>query len=200
MGTSTPRGISVRIEGVKPSLDDAYRRSEPELGRLIIEYRWRDDVGTKNLVGQVIGCASAWVLVGVVFLHVLFGADSNWQALPVCLILFTVMVMVSYPLVASIWNSTTVTVDAERLVACHGPISFVANREIARRDFAELYCKKTELSGNKSPSHSFALVARLRSGTEVEIMGHLGDPEPCLFAAQQISAYLKRTATEHERA
>lgn len=108
-------------------------------------------------------------------------------------------VAMSWIVVSSIWNTTRITVEPGRLVVRHGPIAIVPSRELACRDIDELYCKQIELAGNQGPPQSFALVARLRNDAEVILMAHLREPEPCMYAAEQISAYLERTSKDHGR-
>lgn len=181
--TELPQGMSVRIEGAKLATDDAYRRGEPDPGRLVIEYRWRD---TEDLHAQVIGCIFFWVVVGVLAL-VLAGPNPSWFAFPLWLLILALAVMVSWVVAMSVWNRTTITVDGERLLVRHGRFSISPTRQISRRDLDEVY------SRGVTDAQLYALFARLRSGDEVAIMAYLVEPQLCQIAAEQITAYLERT-------
>ena len=180
-----PPGMRVWIEGAKPLTGDPYRKGEPDPGRLIVVHQWRDMQGA---AAEATGCAFLWAIVAV-----LTGAAvGSPTVLPFWLILFMLAVVMSWVTVNSIWNRVKITVEPARIVVYHGPFSMFPNREVARSEIDELYCKRIEVEGNERAPQQFALVARLRDRAEVLIMAFVHE-EPCMFAAEQITAYLERT-------
>jgi hypothetical protein len=132
-----------------------------------------------------------WVVI-VAFSLAWAGSNPNWFAFPLWLLLLALAVTVSWVVVLSMWNKTTIMIDGERLVVRDSPIPIFSNREISRRELEAVYCKTM----TEELTQLYSLVARLRSGAEVTILAYLGEPEPCLFAAEEISAYLERTAID----
>ena len=182
--------MSVRLEDVEPADDDAYRRGEPDAGRLILERRWRDATDLRRLLA---GCAASWATVFLMFLVSAF--DPSWWSLLLALVLLTLTLMASYKLAALAWNTTTITIDAERLAVRHAPISMLGNREILRSDLAGVHHKTIGSDDDDWSGGWSFLVARLHSGKEVRIMAPGGEIDYALvqYAAEQLSAYLERT-------
>jgi hypothetical protein len=173
---SAPPGIRVRIEDAQPAMDDAYRRCEPEPGRLVIEHRWRH---TSNVPGLVIGGACLALVVGVLF--VFFGF-SLW------LMLASGVVIARWVTGVSAWSTTKIVVDGEHLVVVEqGPTPDPTLWKISRRDLQKIHCKLVD-----EEPYYFCLVARLRNGQELPLTVPLPESAPYEYAARQISDYLER--------
>jgi hypothetical protein len=182
-----PHGVSVRIEPAEPLAGAPYRQGEPGPGRLTIERRWSDTMDA----GGVGGLLAIWGVVAL-WLVVIDPDPSAWYV-ALTLVMFGLALLTSYIFVAIKWNTTTFIIDAARLTVRHAPIPMPRNREIPRSDLGEVFYRIIENPDDEWSGDTFALIARLRSGEELELMGRPAGFDVYVFVAEQLSGYLERT-------
>ncbi len=104
---------------------------------------------------------SVWLVLGTLFV-------ASWN----------------YNLVVMFVNSTTVSVDASRVLVRHGPLPSLFGRstDIARSDIAQLYSAKY--------GALFAVEAKLKSGKTARVVAPLVAAEQALFIEQQVERAL----------
>ncbi|MCK6447327.1 MAG: hypothetical protein L6Q99_13130 [Planctomycetes bacterium] len=96
----------------------------------------------------------------------------------------------TYFVVATFLNRTTVTATRDRLRVRHGPLPWLGNVELARDDVEQLYCKERVHRGKRSTSVSYDLCARVKSGPTVRVLRSASDAEQALYFEQTLERAL----------
>ncbi len=119
------------------------------------------------------------------------GAAAHLYVFP--LVHVAVGVGIGYSAVAGLLNRTTITIERDTLTVKHGPLPWLGNREIAKQDLQQLFCREkiNHRRGNASHSSTISYEVHAQLGdSEVKLVSNLTDARQALFIEQLIETTL----------
>ncbi len=96
----------------------------------------------------------------------------------------------TYFVVATFLNTTTVTATRDRLRVRHGPVPWVGNLELASDDLAQLFCKERVHRKKRGTSSTYELWAQRKHGASLRILRGGTDSDQALYLEQAIERAL----------
>lgn len=102
----------------------------------------------------------------------------------------------TYFVLASFVNRTTVRVDRGELTIRHGPVPFPGNKTLLTSDLTQFYCSETVHNHRRSSSVSYELNAVHTDGSKVKLLSGLTELDQGLFLEQRLERFL---GIENER-
>jgi hypothetical protein len=125
--------------------------------------------------------------------NVRFGGPFNWIMVVFPIGHVAVGVALTYSVIASLLNSTTVLVDGDRLSIRHGPVPWSGNRSLDIADIIQLYCDDNYATSNRTTDSSltwrYNLNAMLVDGRKLKLLSGL-PKDQALFCEQQLEEWL----------
>lgn len=96
----------------------------------------------------------------------------------------------TYFVLASFVNRTTVRVSQGELTVRHGPVPFPGNRSLFTADLKQFYCTEKVTNRRNSCSVTYELNAVQADGTKVQLLGGLDELEQALYLEQRLEQFL----------
>ena len=167
---------------------------EDEGTRLRIQRRWFNWSAIFILGFAVVWNAIIWTVFMPNFGRVRFGTGGGFGQLFLVPFVLVGLGMAVHGL-ASLLNTTTVTVDHSALLIQHRPIPYPGNR-LAAGDIQQLYTKKrvstsSSSSGGSRTSVSYELRAITQDGREKKLLGGLDTAEQAQYIEQEVERFLR---------
>ncbi len=113
-------------------------------------------------------------------------AENEWIRVSVELV---IGIGFAYSALVGLFNRTSITVGAGKLVIRHGPIPWSGNTELAIADIKQFYSKRNSPRGRRGPV-SFEVRVITRSGKDIRLLRRLDSQEQALSAEQAIEQHL----------
>ena len=155
-------------------------------GTLSVVWRWFQ---TKHLL--MLGFCVAWDSFLVFWYATAFTQpDAPWlmRVFPVAHV--AVGVALSYATVAGLLNRTRITVDAAQLRVRHGPMPWLPQPTLARRDIEQLYVTREVSRGKNGVSVTFSVRAVTRDHRGLLLVKGLDQLDQALWLEQEIERHL----------
>jgi len=190
LGISREEAAGIQPRGPVPKPE---RLKVEDLGNeLIISYRWFT-VATLALLFFCIfwdGFMIVWYTIAL--------TQQIWLMAAFGLLHLAVGVGLTYFVIGSFLNSTIVRASKDELSVTSGPVPFGGNRTLAATEVDQLYCTETlnvpRSNGygmqNRRSAIQYALVAVLKDGSEVKLIGDFQTPIEALFVEQALERHL----------
>jgi hypothetical protein len=125
--------------------------------------------------------------------NVPFGGPFNWIMVIFPIGHVAVGVALTYSVLASLLNYTTVLVDGDRLTIHHRPVPWRGNRSVNIGDIVQLYCDQSYATSNRTTNPSltgvYNLNALLPDGRKLKLLSELAKDQ-ALFCEQQLEEWL----------
>lgn len=155
-------------------------------GTLVIRYRWF----SPKYVFMAFFCVF-WVGFLVVWYALVFGGHA-----PLLFKLFPILhvavgVVMVYSTAAGFLNSTTLTIDPDRLRVASGPVPWGKGNEVQITDVRQLFCEQIVTQGRYGPSYSYTLDALMKDGTRLKLIPARDAPELPIFLEQHAEQWLR---------
>lgn len=133
------------------------------------------------------------LLLGL-YRHLLSGfqppdSPQAWLGLAFALVPLLVPWAMSYTVLAGFLNTTTLTLEPERLRIQHGPLPWRGGRVLQRSEVAQFYCKKHLRRSEHGLHRSFALWMRDQQGRDHLLLKNFWKAEQPLWLEEQLEAY-----------
>jgi hypothetical protein len=130
----------------------------------------------------------------------LFSGGGNIIMLLFPMLHLAVGVGLTYYVIATFLNHTTIRVDRQMFSVLHDPVPWTGEIKVPVADLTQLYCTQKVSSGKNSTTITYDLNAVLKDGTKKTLLTGLDAPEVASFIEQQIELWLditdKRVAGE----
>ncbi|MEM1209317.1 MAG: hypothetical protein AAGI54_08620 [Planctomycetota bacterium] len=114
------------------------------------------------------GDAMAWVMALFPVLHLAAG------------------VVITYAVIATLFNTTTIDVNDRELSVRHGPLWVPGNKTLRSLDIKQLYCKTKVNNGKNGTTFSYQLFAIKNDGKEEKLLTNLDQQSHAIYVEQQI--------------
>jgi hypothetical protein len=160
----------------------------PGLNRLTIEWKWWTPVSWIFVLFTIV-----WNGFLVIFISL--GSGQGASISPNMLLLISsVHIMVGlfliYFVVASWFNTTTVTVDKHKVTIKHEPVYWAGNTECLNMLIDQLYCVERIHKNKNGTSYSYQVHLKTKDGQTRKLITGLKEPQQALFLEQEIEKFL----------
>ncbi|MEQ8763870.1 MAG: hypothetical protein RL885_08085 [Planctomycetota bacterium] len=175
---AAPKGIELRDDG---------------WGGLSIERRWLSPLTFFLLVFVIFwdGFLIFWYSMAGKFAGGEEGGMFSMLFFLFPLIHVAVGLALTYFVVASFFNRTTLQCRDGRLTVTHGPFPWPGKRDLDASDIAQLYTKERIRRGNNGGVHtSYQLRLRTKGGQDVKLLSSLNEPDQAMYIEQEIEKHL----------
>lgn len=182
--TSTPAYFNAKAEILMPIGIEVLRL----LSEVQIEVSWRKTSGSFFLLFTIIWNA---IVLPMAVVMIIIGSLEMLLFLSLHL---TVGLVFLYITLATMLNTTYITVSSSRLVVEHKPLRmpFYPGHDLSSYDIRQLHVVKYEQGKtNGRPVFAFALYLTLKSGLEVKLLKGLKTAEQAQYIEQEIERFLK---------
>lgn len=96
----------------------------------------------------------------------------------------------SYFVLASFLNRTTIKVDRQWFIVQHDPVPWPGEVKVPVKELTQLYCQEKVKQGKRSTSTTYDLSAVLQDGRKKTLLTGLDSPEVAAFIEQQVESWL----------
>ena len=119
--------------------------------------------------------------------------DAPWIMVVFPLAHVAVGVGLTYFVIASLLNTTRITVAARALEVRHGPMPWRGNAVFERAQIEQLFCKRKETRGKNGPHVTYELWISLRGPRALKLVSNGLEEEQVLYLEQRIESALGLT-------
>jgi hypothetical protein len=170
-----PRHFSVRDDGTS----------------LRIRYRWvwRKFTGPATMCLGWNSFVAAWY-----WLAIRAGDRGMWLAIFICIPHLAVGLFLVYATLAGLLNRTVIRATSESVRVWNGPVPWWGNRTLAVDQLEELSCNKGWDGQEGRERSDYVVTARVKGGSQVELVTDLYDPTQARFIRQELERWLKAGA------
>ncbi len=118
------------------------------------------------------------------------------EGAPLAMTLFPIIhlgvgALLTYLMLASLVNRTTIEIDGPEMSIRHAPIPWPGNRNILCADIEQLYTKERVHRGKHGVRHTYELWLREKTGGHMKLLSGIQSSEQVLFLEQAIEKHLK---------
>lgn len=153
---------------------------EREADGVVIRRRWF----TPSVLVLVIFCV-AWDSFLVFWYSMASSTDAPWIMTVFPIGHVAVGVGLTYSALATLFNSTRISVTRSGLTIRHGPVPWMGNVEIARSDIDQLYCRCIVRNQGDSRTQRYEVWLKERAGRGRKLLGAGLDLDQALAIEQQ---------------
>lgn len=133
----------------------------------------------------------AWDGFIIFWYSMAFGdAHSPWIMKVFPLAHVAVGVGLTYFVLATLFNSTSIAATNGRLRVTHGPVPWLGNIEVGGSDISQLFCKELVRNNKNGQSYHYEIWAVLRDSTTRKVVGAGLTMEQALFIEQKMERAL----------
>jgi hypothetical protein len=181
-----PEGMHIELTGAREGLPIGNSRREPPAvnGTLTITRQWFTSLPA---VLRKVCFLIAWFASLGYWYHKALSVGAPLDYLIFPLLHVGVGLILFYRVLTTIFNSSTITANAEALTIRHGPLPARRNRRIPVAAIEQLYCKEVETKH----AYLYEVVVRLVEGDEITLADRLPESDQALFIEEQIEAHLR---------
>jgi len=117
-------------------------------------------------------------------------SDAPWIMVVFPIAHVAVGIGLTYCVIASLLNTTRITVAPRALEVRHGPIPWRGNAVFERSQVEQLFCKRKETRGKHGPHVTYELWLSLRGPRAVKLVSNGLEEEQVLYLEQRIESVL----------
>jgi len=129
-----------------------------------------------------------WYSVGIKELQ--SGDQMAWVMLLFPVLHLAVGVAITYGVITTLVNSTTIDVNDRELAIKHGPLWFPGNKTLPALDIQQLYCKQKISRTKNGTSVRYEVHAVTNDGKDHKLLGGLNQQNHALYVEQQVERVL----------
>lgn len=118
------------------------------------------------------------------------GGNAPWIVIVFPIAHVAVGIGLTYFVIASLLNTTRITVGPRALEVRHGPLPWRGNAVYERSQVEQLFCKRKERRGKNGPHVSYELWLALRNTRAVKLVSNGLEEEQVLYLEQRIESAL----------
>lgn len=97
---------------------------------------------------------------------------------------------ITYSVIATFLNRTTIKVDRQWFIVQHDPVPWPGEVKVPVRELDQIYCQEEVTHTKRSSSTSYTLSAVLKDGRKKTLLTGLDSPEVAAFIEQQVEGWL----------
>lgn len=158
---------------------------EESKNALTIRYKWNKLIGYLALVFAFI-----WTTV-LVFNFIGWGDDTPWFITVFMIPFILAGLFIFYFGLASIFNTTTITIDFDNVSIKHTPVFWIGNKDIYKHDIKQIYVKQQVHKGKNGTSYSYSVNAIDRANKDIKLVDSLQNADECKWIEQKMESFLK---------
>jgi hypothetical protein len=132
--------------------------------------------------------AGFWDLFLIFWYRQAFGG-ADMMAVLFPLLHVAVGIGLTYYVVASWCNRTSISFDREKIIVRHFPVPWRGNLQIDVRDIKQLYAKETKKQNEGSFYYTYQVRAITREGRNILFVGGLSTSEQAVYIEQSLEKY-----------
>lgn len=175
---------SAPVPRVEPSIPSRFKVDDSG-ERLEIGWRWFKSTHVFMLFFCV-----AWDSFLFFWYSTALTQNGPWLMIVFPIAHVAVGIGITYSTLSGFLNSTRIAVEQRVLSIRHGPLPWRGNRRLEASTIDQLYCVSKESSNEDSVSYTYEVRARLKDGTEVELLRGLDEPGQALFIEHRLERHL----------
>ena len=99
-------------------------------------------------------------------------------------------IAITYGVITTLVNTTTIDVDDRELRVRHGPLPVPGNKTLPSLDVKQLYCKERISRNKNGTSVTYALHVKLKGGKDEKLLANLTQQSHALYVEQQVERVL----------
>jgi len=118
-------------------------------------------------------------------------AGSAWPMLLFPVLHLGIGIGLTYFVVSSFVNKTTIQATASEVSVRHGPLPWPGNCQVLTAEIKQLFCTENHHKGRRNCRTSYDVQVLKHDNTRVKLLGGLTEVDQALFIEQQIEEHLK---------
>lgn len=154
-------------------------------GRLEISYRWF----TPAILFLVFFCI-AWDGFLILWYTIALSQKGMWIMTVFPLLHVAVGLGLTYFTLASLLNTTRVTVEQGKVRVRHGPMPWAGNKDFERGNISQLYCKERVCHSKNGTSQSYEIWMTTTAGTSEKFLTTVLNEDQALYIEQRVERAL----------
>ncbi|WP_236515578.1 hypothetical protein [Sandaracinus amylolyticus] len=157
--------------------------SAPRRGMLRLTRRWLTPVAT-----SLLGFAVLWNAVLVFWYAIVFGVGAAWMFLVFPLPFVAVGVSMTYWILVSLVNRTTLTVEGDTLSVRHGPLPWPGTQDVEVGRITQLFVRRRWHERDRN-RRTYTLAAEI-DGDAIDLVRGLSNRDEALYLEHVIEDHL----------
>lgn len=114
------------------------------------------------------------------------GGDNPWGVLLFSIAHLAIGVGLTYEVLTSIFNRTTVRVSTAGVSIAHRPLPWIGGGLLARADIDQIYVRRVDNVGKRSTTSTWSLHVHLRSGRDRKLLTGLHEPAEAIYLEREL--------------
>lgn len=98
---------------------------------------------------------------------------------------------ITYTTLAGLLNTTTLTLDGQRMTIQHDPVPWPGETKTPIEQLVQLYCTQKRSSSKNGVTYTYQLSALLKDGRRLDLVSNLETPDLAAFLEQQVEQHLR---------
>lgn len=179
--------VALPASGPRPIVSQPDRFTvEDSGGSLRISFRWFSPLAFFLLFFCIF-----WNAFLVVWYVIAFSTNGPLMMKLFPLIHVAVGLFLTYYVLTSFLNRTTITVGEGACRVKHGPLPWPGNCELFSDDVEQIHVEEKTRVNNRRLTYYYDVFARMRDGAKVKLVASLTDADQARFVEQEIERFLR---------